>query len=89
LTQLALNLYEQAKKVKNNEELISQLDFVLSVYRTVGLLHWAIKQMEGLKGSDNSAKLQFLWQLLGKCLLIVKMLTTRGYAIAFAQGLLL
>lgn len=32
LSQLALSLYEQARALKNNEELISKLEFVLSVY---------------------------------------------------------
>ena len=86
---MTLNLYEQAKRIKNNEELISKLEFALSVYRTVTVLQWAIKSMEGLKDSDSRAKLMFLWQLLGKTLVIVRLITTKGHAVAFAQGLLL
>ena len=86
---MTLNLYEQAKRIKNNEELISKLEFALSVYRTVTVLKWAIKSMEGLKDSDSRAKLMFLWQLLGKTLVIVRLMTSKGHAVAFAQGLLL
>ena len=89
LTQLTLELYEQAKRIKNNEEIIAKLEFALSIYRTVSLLHWAVKEVEGLKGAENREKAIFLWQLLGKCLIIVRLMTTKGHAVAFAQGILL
>jgi hypothetical protein len=89
LTQLTLNLYEQAKRIKNNEELIAKLEFALSVYRTVSLLHWALNEIQKLQGSENKEKAIFLAHLLGKCMVIVKLMTTRGHAVAFAQGILL
>ena len=69
--------------------MIARLEFALSVYRTVSLLHWTIKELERLQGSESRDKAIFLWQLLGKCLVIVRLMTTKGHAVAFAQGILL
>jgi hypothetical protein len=83
LATLAMSIYEQIKVLQNNEELIQKFELVLAIYRTFTVVTWAIQQI-GTNTVDGKAKLIFLWQLLGKLLLIIKLLTSKGHAVAFA-----
>ena len=42
-----------------------------------------------MKGENYQEKLEFLWKLMGKCLVVIQLITQKGHAVAFAQGILL